>query len=129
MSNTVWGYGSGSGHVADADLTGYEVEAEDGPIGKVDKHSDEAGAQWIVVDTGVWIFGKEVLIPAGAVKLVDLEAFRIEVGLTREQIKAAPEFTRDKHLGDPEYHEQLGVHYGPYLPGFPGPGPGSGPAI
>ncbi|MDJ0386060.1 hypothetical protein [Streptomyces sp. G-G2] len=38
---------------------------------------------------------------------------KIYVNRTKEQIKAAPEFDRDKHLGDPGYHETLGSYYGP----------------
>jgi hypothetical protein len=49
-------------------LNGFEVEAMDGGIGKIDESSDEAGAGYIVVDTGPWIFGKEVLLPAGVIR-------------------------------------------------------------
>ncbi|MDX6454217.1 MAG: hypothetical protein QOD48_324, partial [Gaiellaceae bacterium] len=37
------------------DLTGFSVEARDGGIGKVDEASNDVGASYIVVDTGVWI--------------------------------------------------------------------------
>jgi hypothetical protein len=47
------------------DLTGFDVEAADGSIGKVDEATQEVGESYLVVDTGVWIFGKKVLLPAG----------------------------------------------------------------
>ena len=47
------------------DLTGYGVEAIDGGIGKVDEATYEASSSYIVVDTGPWILGKKVLLPAG----------------------------------------------------------------
>ncbi|GLX42207.1 hypothetical protein Sros01_82790 [Streptomyces roseochromogenus] len=120
MTEHVWSYKSTAGHPAGTDLTGYKVEAVDGSIGKVDKHSDEVGDAYLVVDTGVWIFGKEVLLPASTVISIDLEQRTIHVERTKEQIKDSPEFHRDKHLGDAVYREQLGLYYGPAGP-FGGP--------
>ncbi|MFF8266790.1 PRC-barrel domain-containing protein [Streptomyces sp. NPDC016562] len=111
MTEHVWSYKSTAGHLAGADLTGYKVEATDGSIGKVDKHSYEAGDAYIVVDTGVWIFGKEVLLPASTVIRIDADEQKIYVDGTKEQIKNAPEFHRDKHLGDVAYREELGTYY------------------
>ncbi|OKK22035.1 PRC domain containing protein [Streptomyces sp. CB00455] len=116
MTDNVWGYQDTAGHLAGADLTGYKVEAIDGSIGKVDKHSDEAGSAYLVVDTGVWIFGKEVLLPAGAVTKVDAEEKKIYVNRTKDQIKDAPEFDRDKHLGNADYHAEVGTYYGTGAP-------------
>ncbi|MFI1470690.1 PRC-barrel domain-containing protein [Streptomyces wuyuanensis] len=112
MSESIWGYAQTSGHIADVDLTGYEVEATDGSIGKVDRYSNDVGSQYVVVDTGVWIFGKHILLPAGTVSRVELESHRIHVNLTKEQIKNAPEFDKDKHLGNAAYHHQIGGYYG-----------------
>ncbi|MFB8079627.1 PRC-barrel domain-containing protein [Streptomyces sp. NPDC056013] len=112
----MWNYKSTSGHLAGTDLTGYKVEATDGSIGKVDKHSDEVDDSYLVVDTGVWIFGKEVLLPASTIVRVDPEAGKVFADLTKEQIKNAPEFHRDKHLGDAGYREDLGIYYGTGAP-------------
>ncbi|CAM5514142.1 hypothetical protein SXANM310S_03812 [Streptomyces xanthochromogenes] len=57
MSDTMWSYSPTANLSADTDLTGWKVEATDGSIGWIDKHSGEFGSQYIVVDTGVWIFG------------------------------------------------------------------------
>ncbi|KJY20063.1 PRC domain containing protein, partial [Streptomyces sp. NRRL S-444] len=112
MTEHVWSYKSTSGHLAGTDLTGYKVEATDGSIGKVDKHSDEVGDAYLVVDTGVWIFGKEVLMPASTVVSIDPEERKVFVDRTKGQIKDAPEFHRDEHLGDARYREELGTYYG-----------------
>ncbi|MEU9148436.1 PRC-barrel domain-containing protein [Streptomyces sp. NPDC048349] len=112
MTEHVWSFRSTSGHLAGTDLAGYTVEATDGRIGKVDQHNDEAGDAYLVVDTGVWIFGREVLVPAGAVTRVDPESRTLYVEGTKEQIKAAPEFHREHHLGDPVYREALITHWG-----------------
>ncbi|QGV76888.1 PRC-barrel domain-containing protein [Streptomyces ficellus] len=116
MSDNVWGYRETSAWAAGTDLTGYKVEAVDGSIGKVDKHSDEVGSSYLVVDTGPWIFGKEVLLPAGTVSRIDADERTIHVDRTKEQIKNAPEFDREKHLGDAGYNEELGTYYGTGAP-------------
>ncbi|MEX0172640.1 PRC-barrel domain-containing protein [Streptomyces sp. LMG1-1-1.1] len=116
MTEHVWSYQPTAGRLAGTDLTAYKVEATDGSIGKVDKHSDEVGDAYLVVDTGVWIFGKEVLLPAGTVVKVDTEDQKVFVDRTKEQIKNAPEFHRDKHLGDAGYREELSTYYGSGAP-------------
>ncbi|NED86183.1 PRC-barrel domain containing protein [Streptomyces sp. SID11233] len=112
MSDNIWGYQPTAGHTAGTDLIGYKVEATDGSIGKVDKHSDDVNSSYLVVDTGVWIFGKHVLLPAGTVRTVDQAERKIFVDLTKDQIKDSPEFDKDKHVGDAGYHEQVGGYYG-----------------
>lgn len=120
MTGNAWDYSETNGRPRGIDLRGFKVEAVDGSIGKVDQHSDEAGSAWIVVDTGVWIFGKEVLLPAGTISRIDVPEERIHVDRTREQIKNAPEFHREKHLGQADYHDELAAYY---LPGTPFGGP------
>ncbi|MBT2408072.1 MULTISPECIES: PRC-barrel domain-containing protein [unclassified Streptomyces] len=112
MNENMWGYRESSGRLEGIDLTGFKVEAADGAVGKVDAHSDDVDSAYLVVDTGPWIFGKEVLLPAGTVTRIDVDEQRIYVDRTRDQIKAAPEFDREKHLEDADYHRLLGGYYG-----------------
>ena len=81
------------------DLVGYQVEATDGSIGKIDEASDEAGAAYVVVDTGFWIFGKKRMIPAGVIERVNVETQTVYVAMTKDQIKAAPDFD-ESHRDD-----------------------------
>jgi hypothetical protein len=111
MSDNIWGYQPITGHTTGTDLIGYTVEATDGSIGKVDKYSDDVASSYLVVDTGVWIFGMHVLLPAGTVKSVDPAERKIYVGLTKDQIRESPEFDKDKHIGDAGYHEQVADYY------------------
>ncbi|WP_327287595.1 PRC-barrel domain containing protein [Streptomyces sp. NBC_01198] len=111
MSDNIWSYGATSGYQADADVIGYKVEASDGHIGKVDKHSDEVGSAYLVVDTGVWIFGKSVLLPAGTVAAIDHDAKVVHISRTKEEIKGSPEFDKEKHTTDSDYHQQVGGYY------------------
>jgi hypothetical protein len=94
------------------DLTGFSVEANDGSIGKVDEASNDVGASFIVVDTGPWIFGKKVMLPAGVIQDVDLDTETVFVDRTKEQIKNAPELDEDRFRDD-TYRTELGDYYGP----------------
>ncbi|GGT15629.1 PRC-barrel domain-containing protein [Streptomyces purpureus] len=122
MTDDMWTYRSGIVHPSGEDLVGFRVEALDGHIGKVDKHSHDVSDAYLVVDTGVWIFGKEVLIPAGTVIRVDRDSRTVHVEATKDQIKAAPEFHRDNHLRDPNYRFEISKYYD-------GMGPFGGPRI
>jgi hypothetical protein len=99
-----------------ADLTGYKVEAADGGIGKVDEASHEVSAQCLVVDTGPWIFGKKVLLPAGTVNHIDHEEQKVYVDRTKDQIKSAPEFEQETYT-DPMYRDKVGGYYGGFYQG------------
>jgi hypothetical protein len=111
MSNT-WDYRDTSWSGGD-DIVGYEVEAVDGSIGKIDEATTETGAAHIVVDTGPWIFGKKRLIPAGAVTSIDRDAKSVTVSLSKDQIKAGPDYDADSELDD-EARLKHSDHYGPF---------------
>jgi hypothetical protein len=106
----LWTYTAAA--VVDKDLTGFSVEAVDGKIGKVDEATNDVSGSYIVVDTGSWIFGKKVLLPAGVIRDVDFDTESVHVDPTKEQIKNAPEFDEDKYRDD-SYRSQLGSYYGP----------------
>src|SRR5438093_8120736 len=95
-----------------SDLSGYKVEALDGSIGKIDAASHDVGAGYIVVDTGPWIFGKKVLLPAGVIDAIDLDETTVYVQRTKDEIKNAPEVDPDR-LSDMKYRDQFGTYYGP----------------
>jgi hypothetical protein len=98
-------------------LTGYGVEAIDGGIGKIDEASNEVGASYVVVDTGPWIFGKKVMLPAGVIQRVDHDDEKVFVNRTKDQIKNAPEFD-DSMVADEGYRGRLGSYYGPGGEGY-----------
>ncbi|MDP9335740.1 MAG: hypothetical protein M3Q30_20875, partial [Actinomycetota bacterium] len=74
------------------DVTGFDVEAIDGHIGKVDEAPYEESSSCLIVDTGFWIFGKKRMIPAGVVQRVDRDEKKIFVNMTKDQIKTAPDY-------------------------------------
>lgn len=91
-------------------VVGYGVEAADGSIGKVDDATYEVGSSSIVVDTGPWIFGKKVMLPAGVIESVDHDAETITVSRSKDEIKHAPEL-EDAMLEDEAYRMRLGSYY------------------
>jgi hypothetical protein len=96
--------------VADVDLTGYAVEAVDGEIGKVDEASYERGGACIVVDTGPWIFGKKVMLPAWAIEGIDHDEEKVRVDRSKDEISGAPEFDPSGYA-DQEYRLRLANYY------------------
>jgi len=93
------------------DLSGFKVEATDGDIGKVDEATNEVGSSFIIVDTGPWIFGKKVMLPAKVVTRIDPQERNVYVSRTKAEIKDAPEFDEGS-FKEPEYRTRLGDYYG-----------------
>lgn len=95
------------------DIKGFDVEASDGSIGKIDEATYDVGSSYIVVDTGPWIFGRKVVLPAGAIELIDLDDRKVVVRLTKDQIKDSPPY--DETQWDDSYRSDVGAYYGPLV--------------
>jgi hypothetical protein len=104
----MWGYPDEA--AARRDLTGYSIEALDGGIGKVDNANNETGASWLIVDTGPWIFGKRVMLPAGVVDRINSDTEVVHVNRTKDEIKNAPELV--ELYDEQNYRDSLGGYYG-----------------
>ncbi|MGH3134507.1 MAG: PRC-barrel domain containing protein [Gaiellaceae bacterium] len=115
MQTDVWTYRDKSRlgkDIAGADIAGYSVEAIDGSIGKVDEATYDAGSSYLIVDTGPWIFGKKVMLPAGVVQRIDDTDELVFVNRTKDEIKSSPEFDVSM-VTDDSYRGRLGSYYGP----------------
>jgi hypothetical protein len=113
MASQIWTYRDTT--ITQRNLSGLSVEAIDGKIGKVDDATNDVGASFIVVDTGPWIFGKKVMLPAGVVRDVDMDTETVFVNRTKDQIKDAPEYDEDAYRDQTNrdaYRDQLGSYYG-----------------
>jgi hypothetical protein len=119
-SQQIWMYRDTT--LTQRNLSGLSVEALDGSIGKVDDATNDVGQSFIVVDTGSWIFGKKVMLPAGVISRVDLDTETVFINRTKDQIKNAPEYDEDKQRKDSKYRDQyrkdLGGYYSPGSPGY-----------
>ena len=109
MQVEMWTYREADA-LEDVDLTGFEVDATDGPVGKIEDAAYELGSSWLVVDTGPWIIGKKVLLPAGTVESIDPEERKVYVDRTREEIKSAPEHDPSGYA-EQEYRLALADYY------------------
>jgi uncharacterized protein YrrD len=114
-------------------LKGTSIAATDGEIGSVqDLYFDDHSwtVRYLVVDTGTWLPGRQVLISPRSIMVVTDEA-RIPVSLTRGQVENSPSTDVDKPV-DRQYEEEYSQYYGypyywtgPYLWGatpYPGEG-------
>ncbi len=108
---SIWSYRADSGHVEGEDLTGCTVVADDGTIGHVDRQADHFGMRHLVVDTGVWVFGRSALVPVGVVAAIDPEARTVSLTCTRAEVKAAPRFRTDSETMDRDYLASVGAYY------------------
>lgn len=109
--DSIWSYPPHNRHLEGEDLTGCTVVASDGTIGHVDRQADHYGMRHLVVDTGVWVFGRSVLVPVGVVTGIDPEARRVTVSCTRAEVKAAPRFRTDSETMDHAYLAAVGDYY------------------
>jgi hypothetical protein len=95
------------------EVTGYHLLALDGEIGHVDDFildDDTWAIRYLVVATKNWWPGEKVLISPKWIESVSWEAREVLIGLTRETIKTAPEFT-DESLLTRDYETGLHGHY------------------
>lgn len=89
-------------------VEGFAVEALDGSLGHVAATFEENGLGRLIVDTGPWIFGSEVVLPAGVIDRIDPVDRKVYVRRTKDEIKAAP---RNIDAPDEEYLHRLGAYY------------------
>src|ERR1700741_4784478 len=94
------------------DVTGWDVVATDGEIGKIYEVSYDAGRGWIAVDPVWWIFGHKRLIPAGRVSAIDAEQHQVFVDMTKDDIKNAPDFDDEMARREEQSFNRLEDYYG-----------------
>lgn len=81
------------------DLKGFEIVATDGEIGNVEQFYFDDGRwtlRYIVVNTGSWLSGRQVLISPFSVMHVDREQRKLQVTLTKSQVEKSPNIDTHK---------------------------------
>jgi hypothetical protein len=105
-----------------AQIKGLAVRATDGEIGSVHEFyfDDETWAvRYLMVDTGGWLGGRQVLISPFSVIRADLLDKRLDLALTKTQVEHSPDI--DTHQPVSRQHEvaYLGYYGYPYYWGGP----------
>lgn len=97
------------------DVQGYAISGTDGDIGHVEDFlfDDESWAiRYLVVDTrNWWPGGKKTVISIDWIENISWTESAVQVNLTREQIKASPEYDEHAYV-DRDYETRLHQHYG-----------------
>ncbi len=96
------------------DLKGYAILATDGPIGQVvDVLMDDRrwAIRYLVVDTGNWLTGRQVLISPFSIGQPDWATQQLPVSLTKQRVEDSPSV--DTHTPISRQHEvELAGYYG-----------------
>jgi sporulation protein YlmC with PRC-barrel domain len=93
---------------------GYKIQAEDGNIGKVrDLYFDDRTwlIRYIIVDTGGWLTGREVLISPQAAGMPNHDDEILPINLTKKQIEDSPGIEVARPVSR-HYEEVLSDYYG-----------------
>jgi sporulation protein YlmC with PRC-barrel domain len=80
-------------------INGYTIMASDGHLGTVsDFLFDDTSwlVRWLVVETGSWLSGRKVLLPAFALGHLNPERGEFSVRLTRQQVKDSPNIDTER---------------------------------
>jgi uncharacterized protein YrrD len=105
-------------------LKGAAIIARDGAIGEVDDFyfdDEKWTVRFFVVNTGAWLFRREVLISPISVEKVKEAENQVLVNLTRDQVKDSPDIDTQKPVSrqhETAFMEYYGYPYywgGPYL--------------
>lgn len=98
-------------------LLGCPIAASDGEIGRIkDVYFDEPRwtVRYLVVNTGDWLNGRRVLLPAIAVQSIDRERGVVHIPLDKRQVKASPPIETDKPVSRQRESELLDYYGHPY---------------
>ena len=119
MPADVWQYRESMVFSASSvDISGFEVVSPDGSIGTVDKASNEVRVNYIIVDTGEWLAGRQVILPAEPSSGSTPAARKVMIDRTKDDIRNAPEF-HPKELRSAKFEDALtGYYHGMYDTGL-----------
>jgi uncharacterized protein (TIGR02271 family) len=104
-------------HFDDRDVKGQDLYVGDEKIGSIDDILvDDAGQiRYLVINTGVWILGKKVLLPIGRARIDSNQKRVYGQNLTKAQVEALPELTDDMTV-DYDHEERVRGVYRSSMP-------------
>lgn len=103
-----------------SELTSMTVHARDGPVGTLHDvlfEDDSWRVRWVVVDSGSWLPGRRVLLPATHLRHPSREAMTVSVDLDTGEVEGAPSAETDLPVSR-RLENEIYRHYGwaPYWP-------------
>ncbi|PSB32028.1 DUF2382 domain-containing protein [Chlorogloea sp. CCALA 695] len=101
-------------HFENQSLLGYDLYSGNEKVGSIDNLlvDDNGKFRYLIVSTGIWIFGKKVLLPIGRAQINNNERRVYVNGLTRSQAEQLPQY-QDGMSVDYEQEEQVRSVYRP----------------
>jgi uncharacterized protein (TIGR02271 family) len=95
-------------HFGDDDVKGMDLYATDEKIGSVEDIlvDDYGHFRYLVINTGLWILGKRVLLPIGRARIEYHQKRVYAENLTKHQVESLPELTDDT-LIDAAHEERV----------------------
>jgi len=90
-----WNWQPDAGWSPERNLIGYHVKATDGNVGKVAMASHAQDESYLVVNTGPWMFGSTLVVPAGVVSVVDHSQRNVHLNCSKALVKSAPAYKAD----------------------------------
>jgi len=96
-------------------LCGFRIHTTDGEIGHVEEmyfDDEKWTVRYIVIETGPWMLGKEVLISPVSVDTINWEQKYISVRLSKGQVKDSPDIDTDRPISrqkEMEYHRYYNI--------------------
>src|SRR5208282_5497176 len=103
-------------------LRGLVIRATDGELGTVDDlyfDDDTWAIRYLTVETGDWLAGRSVLISPFSILRVDWHGQRVDVALTKEQVRKSPDIST--HAPISRIHESAYLSYYGYPYYWDGP--------
>ncbi|UBF26058.1 DUF2382 domain-containing protein [Kovacikia minuta CCNUW1] len=106
-------------HFDDNDVIGYALYSGDDKLGSVDDIlvDDGGNFRYLVVNTGLWILGKKVLLPIGRARISHPDHRIYVSGLSKEQVENMPAYDSNAVV-DYDHEERIRETYRPV--GIPG---------
>ena len=101
-------------HFENQSPLGYDLYSGKEKVGSIDNLlvDDNGKFRYLIVSTGIWIFGKKVLLPIGRAQITNNERRVYVDGLTSSQVEQLPEYQEGNSV-DYEQEEQVRSVYRP----------------
>lgn len=101
-----------SQHFDNQDFLSFDLYSGNEKVGSVDNLlvDEEGNFRYLVINTGIWVFGKKVLLPIGRARISYPEKRIYADNLSRSQVEALPEFDENATV-DYDHEERVRGSY------------------